>query len=184
MGRGSVAFLVLLACAAAPEGAYLPLDVGRRWTYEVRIEGYEPFVLATELKGGDVRDLDGAGRVFFPMVYGTRPGGDPDVTKSVYALAPDGPREFCFDALWWSVEHDPPIPLTRDAAWEGTVRLGSGAVETTARVRVEERGGELRATTTYAGAPLVIARTFRRGAGMTRFEARGIERPVSLRLAE
>jgi len=176
--------LVLVSCAAPPPPPRpaFPLDEGRRFHLAVRIEGERPYGIEARIFGGDVRSLPDAEDVPFVFVYGTPDGYDDEIVKSIYAQAPDGPREFYLDLLRWRAQHEPPIPLLpsrveagAETAWSGSFTVDREPVAKSATVRIEsiDRDGTIVVRTTYADSPAAITRTFRRGVGMTRFEFDG-----------
>jgi len=189
--------LFLIGCATAVEhrpADYLPFEIARSWVYEIEDGSGSPFELSTQVLGGDIRDLADEEGVEFQMVYGRPKGAEHDITKSIYALASAGPREFYFDAMNWSLQHDPPIvliPVDGESAWTGTVALSREGVETRALVRVE--GTEnlkigtktvevVRVRTTYSGSELVVTRWFARGIGLVKMEVLGTSRTLGVRL--
>jgi hypothetical protein len=153
--RPFVALPALLAIAAASCGRdssppvslgraadWFPLDEGRRWTYEAW-DGSERMVIAYRSFGGDQRQLAGVGPTRFQFVYGTPEGFDHETTKSIYAMAPDGPRLFHLDAMLWGVGFDPPLPLLPPeprlgAVWEwsGTAQPDREPVSSAARLEI------------------------------------------------
>ncbi|MHC4452743.1 MAG: hypothetical protein ACYS0E_21815 [Planctomycetota bacterium] len=172
--------LFLAACATQPSeppspAEFAPFEIGRQWNYELRLRGYVPEPFAARVGGSDVRDLDDEERVDFIFVYG-RPGdADHNMTKSIYAMASDGPREFYFDTLSRRLKHEPPIPLLPSgirSTWEGTVSIDRKPTKTTARIEVTalEGGDQVRTVTTYEAIPLKITRWFGRGKGLVRVE--------------
>ena len=195
MRFGSWILLAVAGCASAPgtSSDYLRFEIGRKWVYEVTNELGAVYRLTEELKGGDVRSLPGEPRVEFRFIYGTPDGMDHDVTKSIYAMARSGAREYYFDGMGWSLWHDPPIPLLpkavavgREIAWDGEVEVDK-KVAATARVRVEafetiEGVETVRTLTTYGALPLRVTRWFARGVGLVRMEMRFGEQTMSVRL--
>jgi len=167
---------------------YLPFEEGRTWQYEISDAKGRSFRLATVLQGGDVRTMAGEEGVRFVFVYGTPAGADHDVTKSIYALPRGGPCEYYFDAMLWSLWHDPPIPLLptvvaigEEVGWQGAFEYGDEELPARARVRIEGieslamPTGSLdtvRVRTDYEGHPVVVTRWFARGVGLVRIRMR------------
>ena len=189
--------VILIGCAGRIHGSpadYLPFEVNRSWVYEIEDGTGKPFELSTRVLGGDLRDLADEQKVVFQMVYGRPDDSDHDITKSIYALALAGPREFCFDAMTWKLEHEPPIvlfPVDGDAPWTGTVllnRTGHVAtarvcVDATERVKLADLTVEaVRVRTTYDGAPFAITRWFARGVGLVKMELLDGNRTYRVRL--
>jgi hypothetical protein len=167
---------------------FMPLDTGRTWSYAIADGAGRAFRLAAVSKGGDMRSLPGEPRVPFRFVYGTPAGADHDVTKSIYALSRDGPREFYFDAMVWSLWHNPPIPLLpadvavgSEVRWEGLVEYAADEIQAVATIRVEAtepvdtpagRREAVRIRTTYGALPVEVRRWFVRDIGLVRMEVR------------
>jgi len=202
--HGLVPFLLLASgCASAARDLdaasdYLPFEIGRTWVYEITDERGAVFRLATELKGGDVRSMQGEERVRFMFVYGTPAGIDHDITKSIYALPSTGPCEYYFDGMTWSLWHKPAIPLFppvvavgNEIAWRGKVKYDDDELEATAQVRVDgietlqTPSGALesvRTRTVYKSVPLVVTRWFARGIGLVKMEMQAAGTTTSARL--
>ena len=195
--------LAVAGCASAERNRgvpadYLPFEVGRTWVYEITDDRGAVFRLSTELKGGDVRSMQGEERVRFMFVYGTPANANHDITKSIYALPSTGPCEYYFDAMTWSLWHKPPIPLLppvvavgNEIAWLGKVEYDDDEIEATAQVRVD--GIETVATpsgaietvrtrTVYKSVPLVVTRWFARGVGLVKMEMQVAGTTTSARL--
>ncbi|MHC4955174.1 MAG: hypothetical protein ACYTGZ_15065 [Planctomycetota bacterium] len=167
------------------------MQQGRNWVYEFTDPRGAEYRLTEELKGGDVRSLPDQERVEFRFIYGTPAGEKHDVTKSIYAMAKDGPREYYFDAMRWSLWHDPPIPLLpaevavgREVRWQGKVEPDNEEIPATAVVRVEsiENADTVRVKTTYGALPLEVTRWFKKGVGLVRMEMRANGKTMSVRL--
>jgi hypothetical protein len=136
--------------------------------------------------------------VNFRFVYGTPAGVDHDVTKSIYALPSTGPCEYYFDAMTWSLWHDPPIPLLppavaagQETTWSGRVEYDDEEIPTNARIRVERiesvelESGPLpavRTVTVYESVPLVVTRWFAKEIGLVRMEMRVADSTVLVTL--
>ena len=199
-----VPFLLLAAdCASTGRNwrvarEYLPFEIGRTWVYEITDDRGAVFRLSTELKGGDVRSMQGKERVRFMFVYGTPAGIDHDITKSIYALPCTGPCEYHFDAMNWSLWHKPPIPLLppvvavgNEVAWQGKVKYDDEELGAAAQVRVdgietmETPSGALeivRTRTVYKSVPLIVTRWFARGIGLVKMEMETAGTTTSARL--
>lgn len=185
--------VILLTACASPKlgetGEYLPFEVGRAWDYRINEDGEPEFLLTTHARGWDVRSLPDERKVRFQFVYGRPESVDQDVTKSIYALASDGAREFHFSAWSWAIGHEPPIPLLpakregkREASWSGVVEYRGEKHETTATIRVEgiqvveTPMGELNCilvTTRYDAGKLVVRRWLARGIGIVEIKISG-----------
>jgi len=194
-GRGMRWLWMLLfavGCAApkyADSADYLPFEKDRAWVYSVKEEGTAAFTLHTRAYGSDVRSLEGERRVEFRFVYGRPDGMDQDVTKSIYAMASDGPREFHFSAWSWSIAHEPPIPLLpasfergKTTEWKGVVEYRDERYETTAQIRVagmqfvETPFAELNCIlviTDYGAGKLRVHRWFAPGVGLVEVKITG-----------
>ncbi|MHC4409302.1 MAG: hypothetical protein ACYS0E_07460 [Planctomycetota bacterium] len=210
MGRVDGILLLLLAatgCASktadatriyGSAGDYLPFRTGQSWVYEIRDGKGSATRLTAVLKGGDTRSIQGGERVRFRFVYGTPAGMDHDVTKSIYALPSTGPCEYYFDAMTWSLWHDPPIPLLppvvaagNETTWSGKVEYDDDEIAATARIRVERiesvelESGPLpavRTVTVYGSVPLVVTRWFSKNIGLVRMEMRVADSTVLVNL--
>lgn len=143
--------LCIAACASAggdpkrlDAEAYLPMEEGRSWTFEVRSDS-APFRLRHVRIGGDRRDLKPYGSIRYDFTYGTVEGEEHDVAKSIYARTPGAPSLYYFDAFVWSSWFDPPLPLLPADATIGTSWTWTGNVEfdelqatgASARLRIE-----------------------------------------------
>jgi len=185
--------LLLPACAApAAKGEWLPFAEGTRWTYAVRTAD-EAVTVHMVCEGGDVRTLDGAD-TRYEFVYGRPEHMGHDATKSIYAMAPDGPREFYFDGFALRLLHDPPLPLLPAGvkAWTWTGTLGLGNDERAAIAHVTVEGPEtvtvpagtfraLRVRAEYDAPVHAITRWYARGVGLVRMEIAGAE-PATVEL--
>jgi hypothetical protein len=163
---------------------YLPLASGTRWTYEF-YEGDRTLRIETVREGGDMRDLEGEGRVRFDFVYGSLEGLE-SATKSIYAMAASGPREFYLDGFIWRLYHEPPIVLLPEDVrsstewnWAGNLELEDFEGRATASLTVD--GPEevvvpagsfsaLRVRAVYDPAELVITRWYARDVGLVEIE--------------
>ncbi|MHC4473606.1 MAG: hypothetical protein ACYS99_21910, partial [Planctomycetota bacterium] len=161
---------------------YLPFAAGTRWTYEF-FEGDRTLRIETVREGGDVRGLEGEGRVRFDFVYGSFEELE-SATKSIYAMPASGPREFYLDAFMWRIYHEPPIPLLPEevrpaAEWTWSGQLEIEDFEGRASARLTLGGPEevvvpagtysaVRVRAVYDPADLVITRWYARGVGLVK----------------
>lgn len=172
--------------AEVGEGPLFPFEPGRRWTYTARWVGRSWLVDATR-NGGDVRELDGE-QVDYDFVYADLDDEMRDVMKSIYAMAPAGPREFYVDAFHVRLEHEPPVPILppeepapgQTWTWTGSLMTSfrektTHELTTTLRVigveEVATRDGPRKAVRIDETAQdLRISRWFAPGVGMARLE--------------
>jgi hypothetical protein len=170
-----------------PAGDLFPLEDGTRWTWEVSQGGRSWPIVAKKYRG-DVRD-EGGRKIDYEFVYGRTTGYDHDVTKSIFAVPREGPREFYLDLFYAGLEHKPAVPLLPAAprvgetwSWSGVLSSGNtelpvsttlvvAAVEkvqvpagTFEAVRIEERLDD---------GQLLITRWLVADVGLVRFEMRG-----------
>jgi len=190
--RWSWILLLAVGCAGpkyAERDEYVPFEIGRSWVYSIQEQGAEPFQLATRVLGSDVRPLAGERRVEFMQAYGRISGMDQDVTKSIVAMASDGPHEMVFNAWTWTIEHDPPIALLpatfqpgMTTEWKGVVTYRDERYETTATISadgvqiVETPSGDLSCLlvrTVYDAGGLVVRRWFAPGVGLVEIKVSG-----------
>ncbi len=121
---------------------YLPMEKGTRWSYEV-FAGEVEFRLDTRRYGGDVRFVEGRGRVPYDFVFGKRPSDKHGLTKSIYQASRYGSRLFYFDAFQWRVEFEPPLKLlprnvSIDARWKwkGEISVDGEKAQSSAQLKV------------------------------------------------
>jgi hypothetical protein len=196
------ALLLLVACADPPAATedpsdYLPMAEGTRWTYDVEFEG-KSLRLATRRYGGDVRERGGE-QVRYLFTYGVPGETGEERAKSIYAAPASGLEEFYVDGYIASLQHDPPVPLLREArigaTWTWTGELGLNRKDaprtSTLVVKAAERlhvGGTdydtLRIEERATPGAVVITRWLTKDVGMVRMQVEAGEDSFLIELVE
>ena len=162
---------------------FIAIEEGRSWTYKVTV-AKNTRIFDCKCEGGDVRTLDGI-QTRYQFVYGRTEGFDGYVTKSIYAMAESGPREFFIDDFSGGFLHDPPVQLLPKKievgatwSWNGQFARGDKKITGTAQLEItsieqNDFGGDwldvVRVRESFDNSPIRITRCFARDVGLVSY---------------